>query len=111
MGVKFAAAVLIASVAAAMGGAAQADPVNVIYGNDRANVIYATPGPDLIYAKSGSDSIRDVGDGDVVFASSGNDVVTLLPCTWVDRCPARAQRGQRQGHRCGAGQLRQRRQR
>ena len=79
MGVKFTAAVLIASLAAAMGGAAQADPVNVIYGNDRANVIYATPGPDLIYAKSGSDSIRDVGDGDVVFASSGNDVVTLLP--------------------------------
>jgi Ca2+-binding RTX toxin-like protein len=83
MGVKFAAGVLIASVAAAMGGAAQADPVNVIYGNDRANVIYATPGPDLIYAKSGSDSIRDVGDGDVVFASSGNDVVTLLSDTVV----------------------------
>ena len=78
-GVKFAGALLIASLAAALGGAAQADPVNVIYGNDRANVIYATPGPDVIYAKSGSDSIRDVGDGDVVFASSGNDVVTLLP--------------------------------
>lgn len=83
MGFRFSAVVVIVGLAAAMGGAAQADPVNVIYGNDRANVIYATPGPDLIYAKSGSDSIRDVGDGDVVFASSGNDVVTLLPDTLV----------------------------
>ena len=55
--------------------------MNVIYGNDRANVICdAGAGPDR---ESRSDSIRDVGDGDVVFASSGNDVVTLLPDTLV----------------------------
>jgi Ca2+-binding RTX toxin-like protein len=77
------AALASACAAGSLGGAADAVPVNVIYGTDRADVIYGTPGPDLIYAKSGSDSIRNIGDGDVVWASSGNDVVTLLPNTLV----------------------------
>jgi Ca2+-binding RTX toxin-like protein len=83
MRIKCLAAALAACAAGSLGGAAHAVPVNVIYGTDRTDVIYGTPGPDLIFAKSGSDAIRDVGDGDGVWASSGNDVVTLLPGTLV----------------------------
>lgn len=72
-----------ALVAGSLGGAADAVPVNVIYGTDRADHIYGTPGPDVIYAKSGSDQLYDIGDGDVVWASSGQDVVNLSPGTVV----------------------------
>ena len=77
------AALATVCAAGSLGGAADAVPVNVIYGTDRADRIYGTPGPDVIYAKSGSDQLYDIGDGDVVWASSGQDVVNLIPNTVV----------------------------
>jgi Ca2+-binding RTX toxin-like protein len=81
---KFATIGVIAAAAISAGGSARAVPLNVIFGTNGADVIYATPGPDVIYAKSGDDVINDLGDGDVLYASSGNDTAFLLCCTVVN---------------------------